>query len=88
MLQSYIKPNIKARDFSYKSVGFTLQVLSIFPIKHQDKQTDSGRNLIGRRTQSDWAADGNRSDGGRSTMQETEETTNKLNYFTQQNNNV
>ena len=58
MLQSYIKPNIKARDFSYKSVGFTLQVLSIFPIKHQDKQTDSGRNLIGRRTQSDRAADG------------------------------
>ena len=88
MLQSYIKPNIKARDFSYKSVGFTLQVLSIFPIKHQDKQTDSGRNLIGWRTQSDRTADGNRSDGGRSTMQETEETTNKLNYFTQQNNNV
>ena len=56
MLQSYIKPNIKARDFSYKSVGFTLQVLSIFPIKHQDKQTDSERNLIGRRTQSDWTA--------------------------------
>ena len=63
-------------------------MLSIFPIKHQDKQTDNGRNLIGRRTQSDRAADGNRSDGGRSTMQETEETTNKLNYFTQQNNNV
>lgn len=88
MLQSYIKPNIKARDFSYKSVGFTLQVLSIFPIKHQDKQTNSGRNLIGRRTQSDRVADGNRSGGGRSTMQEPEETTNKLNYFTQQNNNV
>ena len=88
MLQSYIKPNIKARDFSYKSVGFTLQVLSIFPIKHQDKQTDSGRNLIGRRTQSDRAADAIRSGGGRSTMQETDETTNKLNYFTQQNNNV
>ena len=57
MLQNYIKPNIKARDFSYKSVGFTLQVLSIFPIKHQDKQTDSGRNLIGHRTQSDRTAD-------------------------------
>ena len=56
MLQNYAKESIKARDFSYKSVGFTLQVLSIFPIKHQDKQTDSGRNLIGRRTQSDRAA--------------------------------
>ena len=88
MLQSYIKPNIKARDFSYKSVGFTLQVLSIFPIKHQDKQTDSGRNLIGRRTQSNRTADAIRSGGGRSTMQKAEETTNKLNYFTQQNNNV
>ena len=27
--------------------------------------TDGGRNLIGRRTESDWAADGIRSDGGR-----------------------
>lgn len=57
MLQSYIKPNIKARDFSYKSVGFTLQVLSIFPIKHQDKSADCERNPIGQRTESDRAAD-------------------------------
>ena len=57
-------------------------------LKHQEKSSCSGRNLIGRRTQSDRAADAIRSGGGRSTMQETDETTNKLNYFTQQNNNV
>ena len=28
-------------------------------------QSDSERNLIGRRTESDWTADGTRSDGGR-----------------------
>ena len=28
-------------------------------------RSDGERNLIGRRTQSDWAADGIRSDGGR-----------------------
>ena len=50
--------------------------------------SDGGRNPIRRRTQPNQTADATRSDGGRSTMQETEETTNKLNYFTQQNNNV
>ena len=49
-------------------------MLSIFPIKHQDKQTDNGRNLIGRRTQSDRAADGNRSDGGRKPIGRRTET--------------
>ena len=63
-------------------------MLSVFPIKHQDKSADGGRNLIGLRTETDRAADGNRLDGERSTMQEAEETTNKLNYFTLQNNNV
>ena len=51
-------------------------------------RSDGGRKPIGRRTETDRTADGNRSGGGRSTMRETEETTNKLNYFTQQNNNV
>ena len=31
-------------------------------------RSDGGRNLIGRRTESDWTADGIRSDGERNTM--------------------
>ncbi len=33
-------------------------------------RSDGGRNLIGRRTESDWTADGIRSDGGRCTVTE------------------
>ena len=34
-------------------------------------RSDTERNPIGRRTQSDWTADATRSDGGRDTMTQT-----------------
>ena len=40
----------------------------------QHFSTDSGRNPIGRRTESDWTANGNRSDGGRNLIRRRTET--------------
>ena len=37
-------------------------------------RSGGGRNLIGRRTKSDWAADGNRSGGGRKPIGRRTET--------------
>ena len=34
-------------------------------VKHHEMLSATERNLIGRRTESDWTADGIRSDGGR-----------------------
>ena len=42
-----------------------MQMLGTWLVAFQDIRSDGGRNLIGRRTESDWAADGIRLDGGR-----------------------
>ena len=42
-----------------------MQLLGTWLVAFQDIRPDGGRNLIGRRTESDWTADGIRSDGGR-----------------------
>ena len=42
-----------------------MQLLCFRFVSYKDVISDGGRNLIGRRTESDRAADGIRSDGGR-----------------------
>ena len=42
-----------------------MQMLGTWLVAFQAIRLDGGRNPIGRRTESDWTADGNRSDGGR-----------------------
>ena len=46
-----------------------MQMLGTWLVAFQDIRPDGGRNLIGRRTESDRAADGIRSDGGRNPME-------------------
>ena len=46
-----------------------MQMLGTWLVAFQDIRSDGGRNPIGRRTESDRAADGIRSGGGRNPME-------------------
>ena len=43
----------------YYSFDFTLYFLYVFAVKPHEKSSSPERNLIGRRTESDWTADAN-----------------------------
>ena len=69
----------KRKAFLIKIVStssYAVKFSSLFRMLRQDEcsrfSSDGGRNLIGRRTESDWAADGIRLGGGRERWKDVE----------------
>ena len=58
-----------------------MQMLATWLVEFQAIRLDGGRNLIGRRTESDWTADGIRSDGGRNPIGRRTESDGKRDAF-------